>query len=334
MLAGGRLTTEDAYAYAKFARVALGTNDIDQRVRDHSAEEESFLAKRVAGTGLGAVTYSSLEKAGQVLLVALEPEDECGSLFLRLRKGVRAGGVKVATVATVASNGSRKLGADTILAAALPCAWADMPKKHRDTPQFAVVSYGKLGGKELGYASDLDLVYLDRYLLDERRIAAALTERDPAQLPPVDSLAVDADLAGSELNDEQQAAVRSVATRPVTVLTGGPGMGKTHAIGQVLRKTSLDELPQLWNVLRGEMSLVGPRPVVRAELDHYGPSARHYLAARPGLTGLWQISGRSDTTYAERVRLDRFYVMNWNLWRDLRIIFLTIPAVALSRGAH
>ena len=105
-------------------------------------------------------------------------------------------------------------------------------------------------------------------------------------------------------------------------------------VGRFLRRTSLDELPQFINVLKGEMSLVGPRPVVQAELDHYGPSARHYLAARPGLTGLWQISGRSDTTYAERVRLDRFYVMNWNLWRDLRIIFLTIPAVALSRGAH
>ena len=105
-------------------------------------------------------------------------------------------------------------------------------------------------------------------------------------------------------------------------------------VGAVLRKFSLDELPQLLNVLKGEMSLVGPRPIVQAELDHYAGSARHYLAARPGLTGLWQISGRSDTTYAERVRLDRFYVMNWSLWRDLRIIFLTIPAVALSRGAH
>lgn len=105
-------------------------------------------------------------------------------------------------------------------------------------------------------------------------------------------------------------------------------------LGAVLRKLSLDELPQLLNVLKGEMSLVGPRPVVEAELDHYGASARHYLAARPGLTGQWQISGRSDTTYAERVRLDRFYVTNWSLWRDLRIIFLTIPAVALSRGAH
>lgn len=105
-------------------------------------------------------------------------------------------------------------------------------------------------------------------------------------------------------------------------------------LGAVLRKLSLDELPQLLNVLKGEMSLVGPRPVVQAELDHYAGSARHYLATRPGLTGLWQISGRSDTTYAERVRLDRFYVTNWSLWRDLRIIFLTIPAVALSRGAH
>ena len=105
-------------------------------------------------------------------------------------------------------------------------------------------------------------------------------------------------------------------------------------LGAVLRKLSLDELPQLLNVLKGEMSLVGPRPIVQAELDHYGTSARHYLATRPGLTGQWQISGRSDTTYAERVRLDRFYVTNWSLWRDLRIIFLTIPAVALSRGAH
>lgn len=109
---------------------------------------------------------------------------------------------------------------------------------------------------------------------------------------------------------------------------------RVTSIGAVLRKLSLDELPQLLNVLKGEMSLVGPRPVVQAELDHYGASARHYLTARPGLTGLWQISGRSDTTYAERVRLDRFYVANWNLWQDLRIIFMTIPAVVMSRGAH
>ena len=105
-------------------------------------------------------------------------------------------------------------------------------------------------------------------------------------------------------------------------------------IGAVMRKLSLDELPQLLNVLSGEMSLVGPRPVVADELQRYASSARYYLAVRPGLSGLWQISGRSDTSYAERVRLDRFYVSNWNLWQDLRIIFVTIPAVAMSRGAH
>lgn len=105
-------------------------------------------------------------------------------------------------------------------------------------------------------------------------------------------------------------------------------------IGAIMRKLSLDELPQLLNVLKGEMSLVGPRPVVQSELDYYAGSVRHYLSARPGLSGLWQISGRSETTYAERVRLDRFYVMNWTPWMDLRIIVMTIPAVALSRGAH
>ena len=115
LLPGGRLTLEDAWAWSRFARTVLGTNDIDQRVRGHSQEEDSFLAARVAGTGLGAVTYRHLERAGQVLLLGLEPEDECGSLFLRLRKGVRAGGVKVATVTTCLSAGSRKLSAQAVL---------------------------------------------------------------------------------------------------------------------------------------------------------------------------------------------------------------------------
>ncbi|WP_139738494.1 NADH-quinone oxidoreductase subunit G [Actinomyces wuliandei] len=117
LLPGARLTLEDGWAWSRFARAVLGTNDIDQRVRHHSAEEESFLAARVAGTGLGAVTYRSLETAGQVLLVALEPEDECGALFLRLRKGARSGGVAVATVATSLTRGTRKLDATVVLSA-------------------------------------------------------------------------------------------------------------------------------------------------------------------------------------------------------------------------
>jgi lipopolysaccharide/colanic/teichoic acid biosynthesis glycosyltransferase len=104
-------------------------------------------------------------------------------------------------------------------------------------------------------------------------------------------------------------------------------------IGAVLRKTSLDELPQLLNVLRGEMSLVGPRPIVAAEVSRYGDSIACYYAVQPGVTGLWQVSGRSETTYAYRVQLDAAYVRNWSFWRDLAILLKTLPAVLARRGA-
>ena len=117
VLPGGRLTFEDAYAWSKFARTVLKTNDVDARWRASATDEElGFLANRVAGMGLG-VTYTDVENASQVLLVGLEPEDECGSLFLRLRKGVRAGGLKVATVAPFQSNGTRKMSAQLLPAA-------------------------------------------------------------------------------------------------------------------------------------------------------------------------------------------------------------------------
>ena len=115
-LPGGRLTFEDAWAWSKFARTVLGSDNIDFRSREATEEERSFLASTVAGTGLG-VTYSDLERAGQVLLVALEPEDECGALFLRLRKGVRRGGARVATVAPYTSTGSQKLSATVLRSA-------------------------------------------------------------------------------------------------------------------------------------------------------------------------------------------------------------------------
>ncbi|WP_028450328.1 MULTISPECIES: undecaprenyl-phosphate galactose phosphotransferase WbaP [Chitinibacter] len=105
-------------------------------------------------------------------------------------------------------------------------------------------------------------------------------------------------------------------------------------IGAFLRKTSLDEIPQLWNVLKGEMSLVGPRPVIAAELERYGDKVDFYLEARPGLTGLWQVSGRNDTTYAERVALDAWYVKNWNLWYDIAIVCKTIRTVVSGHGAY
>ncbi len=104
--------------------------------------------------------------------------------------------------------------------------------------------------------------------------------------------------------------------------------------GRVLRATSLDELPQLFNVLRGDMSLVGPRPVVAEELSRYGAHVDDYLLVRPGITGLWQISGRSDTDYESRVQLDSWYVRNWNLWYDMVILMLTVQKVARREGAY
>ena len=104
-------------------------------------------------------------------------------------------------------------------------------------------------------------------------------------------------------------------------------------IGRILRATSLDELPQLFNILRGEMSLVGPRPVTKDELSRYGNAANHYLAVRPGLTGPWQISGRNDVGYDERVALDHAYVSDLSLFRDLIILFRTPSAVLSRRGA-
>ncbi|PTE10605.1 sugar transferase [Mesorhizobium helmanticense] len=105
-------------------------------------------------------------------------------------------------------------------------------------------------------------------------------------------------------------------------------------VGAVLRKLSLDELPQIINILQGDMSLVGPRPVVRDELEIYGNSAVYYLKSRPGLTGLWQVSGRNDVSYDSRVAFDRHYVENWSLFEDIRIIIKTVPAVWMSRGCY
>jgi lipopolysaccharide/colanic/teichoic acid biosynthesis glycosyltransferase len=110
---------------------------------------------------------------------------------------------------------------------------------------------------------------------------------------------------------------------------------RVTAIGRVLRASSLDELPQIINVLRGEMSLVGPRPVQASELAaFYGAAAQHYMMVRPGITGPWQISGRSDTSYAQRVALDVAYVTHPSLWTDIKILLRTPVAVLARRGAY
>ncbi|HCL5583676.1 TPA: sugar transferase, partial [Citrobacter freundii] len=105
-------------------------------------------------------------------------------------------------------------------------------------------------------------------------------------------------------------------------------------IGKFIRRTSLDELPQLFNVLKGEMSLVGPRPVIAEELLRYNDEADYYLMAKPGMTGLWQVSGRNDVDYEKRVYFDSWYVKNWSLWNDIVILFKTISVVLKRDGAY
>lgn len=105
-------------------------------------------------------------------------------------------------------------------------------------------------------------------------------------------------------------------------------------LGRFLRRTSIDEFPQLFNVFAGDMALVGPRPIVRKEVHYYGDAYPIFSSVRPGITGLWQASGRSDTDYARRVALDVHYVLNWSIWMDLWILFRTVGAVLFMRGAR
>jgi lipopolysaccharide/colanic/teichoic acid biosynthesis glycosyltransferase len=105
-------------------------------------------------------------------------------------------------------------------------------------------------------------------------------------------------------------------------------------VGRFLRKMSLDELPQLWNVLRGEMSLVGPRPIVQEEVAAYGQNFSLYCRVTPGLTGLWQVSGRNAVSLHDRVRLDSYYVRNWSPWLDLHILARTAKVVLTGQGAY
>jgi len=105
-------------------------------------------------------------------------------------------------------------------------------------------------------------------------------------------------------------------------------------VGRFLRRTSLDELPQLWNVLKGEMSLVGPRPIVPDEIHHYNGEGPLLLSLKPGITGAWQVSGRSTLPYPKRAAVELEYVEGWSLWRDIGILLRTVPAVVAARGAH
>jgi lipopolysaccharide/colanic/teichoic acid biosynthesis glycosyltransferase len=105
-------------------------------------------------------------------------------------------------------------------------------------------------------------------------------------------------------------------------------------VGRFLRRTSLDELPQLWNVLRGQMSLVGPRMITSDEQSRYGKWRMNLITVKPGITGLWQVSGRSNLSYKERVTLDMHYIRNYSIWLDLHLLYRTVPVVFTGHGAY
>ena len=104
-------------------------------------------------------------------------------------------------------------------------------------------------------------------------------------------------------------------------------------VGRFIRKTSIDELPQLFNIIAGDMSMVGPRPPLPSEVEQYEPWQRRRLSVKPGLTGLWQVSGRNQVDFDEWMQLDLAYIDNWSLWMDVKILFRTVPAVLFHRGA-
>ncbi len=139
------------------------------------------------------------------------------------------------------------------------------------------------------------------------------------------TMVVDAEARRAEL------AALNEADGPLFKIRNDPRITR---VGRLLRRSSLDELPQLLNVLRGEMSLVGPRPGLPCEVEQYAAWHRRRLEVTPGLTGLWQVLGRSNTTFDEMVRLDIYYAENWSLWLDVRILLQTIPAVLSSKGAY
>ena len=139
------------------------------------------------------------------------------------------------------------------------------------------------------------------------------------------TMVTDADTIKHELAEHNE------ADGPMFKMANDPRVTKA---GAWLRKLSIDEIPQFWNVLRGEMSVVGPRPALPAEVEQWTDDVHERLRVLPGITGMWQVSGRSETTFDEYKRLDLYYVDNWSLAHDARIVLRTFSAVMARRGAH
>jgi exopolysaccharide biosynthesis polyprenyl glycosylphosphotransferase len=149
-------------------------------------------------------------------------------------------------------------------------------------------------------------------------------DSEPFSVLKIRTMVVDAEARLAELRELNE------ADGPLFKMTDDPRITR---VGRFLRVTSLDELPQLWNVMRGDMSLVGPRPALPHETEEWDALLTQRLRVKPGITGMWQVSGRSDTTFEDYTRLDLYYVDNWSLATDLAILAKTVPVVLLRKGA-
>jgi lipopolysaccharide/colanic/teichoic acid biosynthesis glycosyltransferase len=146
------------------------------------------------------------------------------------------------------------------------------------------------------------------------------------ELPKFRSMVIDA--------EEKKAGILSLNERKDGIAFKMHNDPRVTAVGRVIRRFSIDETPQLWNVLRGEMSLVGPRPPIPEEVALYSHKERQRLSVKPGLTCLWQIQGRGDLSFTHQVELDLHYIQIKSIWVDIRILLKTIPAVVLGKGAY
>ena len=186
--------------------------------------------------------------------------------------------------------------------------------------------YTRFGKRALDIVVSLAVLPLILVVLIPAAIAIKLTSRGPV-------------LFKQTRHGQHKSTFRIFKLRTMNVMEDGNAFRqavrndvRVTPVGRFLRRTSLDELPQIWNVLRGEMSLVGPRPMIVSQISEYGPNFTAYKRTRPGITGLWQTNGRNATTFTERARLDAWYVRNWSLWRDFVILVRTVREVICARG--
>ncbi|MCZ7861480.1 exopolysaccharide biosynthesis polyprenyl glycosylphosphotransferase [Agrobacterium salinitolerans] len=315
-----------------YRAVVFGKSEETQRAID-IVSSDSHLALTVSGasetTDMAEATAALAEAGASDAVIALSCADEAE---IRLAADLRRKGYSICVIPpamgmSASMNVHYILGRDAILLVSRP---EITPRLNRAAKRAfdVVVAGGLLLALGIPMAAVAGIVALDggSPFFSHKRIGK---DGKAFGCLKFRSMRVDAEARLEEyLAASEEARAAWHTTRKL------PSDPRITRIGRFIRKASIDELPQLVNVLKGEMSLVGPRPVTESELDHYGDARQLYTAVKPGLTGMWQVSGRSDLTYARRVALDTWYVENWSPWHDIAILSKTVPVVLGRGGAY